>query len=184
MPPYPTVETTRLILRPFRLSDAADVQRLAGAPEVASTTLNIPHPYKDGMAEEWIARHQEQFDNGQMVHFAVTLKPQGTLIGAVGLETNARHQRAEMGYWIGVPYWGHGYCTEAARAVLRYGFEVLKLHRIFAFHIPRNPPSGRVMEKIGMKREGLLRGHVKKQDRFEDYVVYGLLREDFAFRGG
>jgi ribosomal-protein-alanine N-acetyltransferase len=184
MPPYPTLQTARLILRPFQLSDAADVQRLAGAPEVASTTLNIPHPYKDGMAEEWIARHQEQFDNGQMVHFAVTLKPQGTLTGAVGLEINARHERAEMGYWIGVPYWGNGYCTEAARAVLRYGFEVLKLHRIFASHFPRNPPSGRVMEKIGMKQEGLLRGHVKKQDRFEDYVVYGLLREDSAFQAG
>ena len=175
----PTLETERLVLRPFDLSDAPDVQRLAGAKEIASTTLNIPHPYEDGVAELWLSTHQGHFERSEMVNFAITLRESGTLIGAVGLGLNQRHERAELGYWIGVPYWNHGYCTEAARAVVAYGFEVLGLHRICASHFDRNPTSGRVMQKIGMTREGCLRHHVKKWDAFEDLVYYGILREEY-----
>ena len=140
----PTLETSRLTLRPFDLADAADVQRLAGAKEVASTTLTVPHPYEDGMAEAWIGAHQETFEKGKDVTFAITLEKNGALIGAISLNSiNREHQRAEIGYWIGVPYWNRGYCTEAARAVVRYGFEVLALERIYAHHFRRNPASGR-----------------------------------------
>jgi ribosomal-protein-alanine N-acetyltransferase len=180
----PTLETPRLVLRPFVLGDAPDVQRLAGAREVAATTLNIPHPYEEGMAEAWIGTHQERFDAGAMVTLAVTLREGGALIGAIALRFEPAHQRAEMGYWIAVPHWNQGYCTEAARAMLRYGFEERALHRIGATHLGSNPASGRVMQKIGMTYEGRLRDYVKKWGRFEDLVHYGLLRDAWEGRRG
>ncbi len=68
------------------------------------------------------------------------------LIGAIGLTLSKKYDHAEMGYWIGVPFWGKGYCTEAAKIVLQYGFEELKLNRIFAHHMTNNPASGKVMD--------------------------------------
>jgi [ribosomal protein S5]-alanine N-acetyltransferase len=84
--------------------------------------------------------------------------------------------QAELGYWIGKPYWGHGYCTEAAQAVLRYAFSDLAPVRVHASHFTRNPASGRVMQKIGMRHEGCRRQHVKKWDKTEDLEVYGILK--------
>jgi len=174
----PTLQTERLVLRPFNLSDAPEVQRLAGSRDIASTTLNIPHPYRDGIAEAWIKGHRGAFGRGESMALAVTLRVDGALVGTVSLALQEKHHRAELGYWIGVPYWGQGYCTEAAQAIVAYGFEVLGLHRICASHLARNLASGRVMQKLGMTREGCLRQHVKKWDAFEDLVCYGLLREE------
>ena len=85
----------------------------------------------------------------------------------------------EIGYWVGVPYWNHGYCTDAARAVLQYGFEVLALQRVFSHHLTRNPASGRVMRKLGMTHEGHHRRHVKKWDVFEDIDGYAILKSEW-----
>ena len=174
----PTIETDKLILRPFAISDAPEVQRLAGDEAIASTTINIPHPYEDGAAEAWISKHAERYASGDMCEFAITLRDNGALIGAIMLAVEQRHSRAELGYWIGVPYWGNGYCTEAARAMLEFGFNTLGLNRIHAVHFARNPASGRVLQKIGLRREGCFRQHVLKWDRFEDLEVYGILRDD------
>jgi RimJ/RimL family protein N-acetyltransferase len=174
-----TLTTHRLILRPFDLSDAPDVKRLAGHWAVADTTANIPHPYEDGVAEAWIGSHAEQFEQGTAIVFAITLKATGELIGAISLfSIRAAFGRGEMGYWIGVPYWSQGYCTEAAQALIRYAFDHLGMNRVFAEHMVRNPGSGRVMQKAGMTYEGTLRQHVKKWDRYEDLAVYGILRSD------
>ena len=128
----PTLETTRLTLRPFTVTDASDVQRLAGEREIASTTLNIPHPYEEGMAEQWIATHQERYEKGELVNFAIILRADQALIGAIGLQLTQQQASAELGYWIGKPFWNRGYCTEAAQAVVRYGFDVLGLNRLHA----------------------------------------------------
>jgi RimJ/RimL family protein N-acetyltransferase len=178
----PELVTERLLLRPFTLADAPTVQKLAGDRDIASVTLNIPHPYEDGMAEEWIGTHEKAFEEGKEVVFAVVLHENDALIGAVGLMINQEHERAEMGYWIGKPYWGNGYCTEAARAMLGYGFNTLGLNRIHATHLTRNPASGRVMEKIGMTSEGHLRQHVKKWDVFEDLEQYAILENEYKAR--
>ena len=175
----PSLETERLVLRPFELSDAPRVKLLAGDRDIAATTLSVPHPYEEGMAEKWIGSHQERFEKGEQVVFAITLKASGELIGAVGLILNLDHEKAELGYWIGKPYWRHGYCTEAARAVLRYGFTVLRLNRIHAYHFSHNPASGRVMQKLGMKYEGRLRQHVKRFGTFIDNELYSILRSEF-----
>jgi RimJ/RimL family protein N-acetyltransferase len=175
--PIPALRTERLVLRPFTLADAADVQRLAGAAEVADTTLNIPHPYENGMAEAWIETHWPSFERRELAVFAIT-EADGPLLGAVSLRLEPAHQRAELGYWVGVPYWGRGYATEAAVAIIRYGFELLDLHRVYATHLVRNPASGRVLLKAGMTYEGCHRQHARKQGRFEDLAGYAILRTD------
>jgi RimJ/RimL family protein N-acetyltransferase len=174
----PALTTERLLLRPFTLADAPEVKRLAGDRKIAKTTLNIPHPYEDGMAEEWISSHPEQFKTGEGVVFAITLRSDGMLVGAVGLAINQRFDRAELGYWIGASYWNQGYCTEAAKAVLLYAFEELGVNRVQATHLTRNSASRRVMQKLGMQHEGRLRQYVKKWDIYEDLEMYSILKDE------
>ena len=174
----PTLRIPRLHLRPVTLEDAPDVQRLAGDRAVADTTLSIPHPYPDGAAAAWIEKHAEGFAAGRQANFAITLREESSLVGANGLVIEAGFGRAELGYWVGRPYWGQGYATEAAGEVVRYGFDELWLGRIFATAMTRNPASIRVLEKVGMTREGTLRGHVTKWGRREDLAVLGLLADD------
>lgn len=179
MSAQPILATERLVLRPFTLSDAPEQARLAGAREVAAMTLRIPHPYALSDAETWLATHAGAWERGESAYFAVTLKDNGTLVGTVGLEVNAEHARAELGFWAGVPYWGRGYTTEAARAVVGFAFRTLGLNRVYAYSSTRNPASARVQEKIGLRREGLLRGHIRKWGEFHDDVVMGVLREEW-----
>ena len=178
----PILETERLLLRPFQLSDASDVQRLAGNWAIADTTMNVPHPYEDGMAEAWISTHQPRFEAGELAVFAITFKADRELVGAVGLQVDRSFDRANLGYWIGEPFWGLGYCTEAATSIVEYGFAELKLQRMYAQHFARNPASGRVLQKIGMSKEGTARQHIKKWGKFEDLVLYGLLRNEWVAR--
>ena len=175
----PTLRTERLTLRPLTVTDAKRVQLLAGAREIARTTLNIPHPYEDGMAEKWIATHQDRFEQNKGLDLAVVLSEEHLLIGCVGFGSiSMEHARAEIGYWIGHEWWNKGYCTEAAGEIVRFGFEQLGLNRIFGHHLTRNPASGRVMRTIGMTHEGTLREQIKKWDKFEDLECYGILSKD------
>lgn len=175
----PTLQTQRLILRPFTLADAPDVQRLAGDRAIAATTLLIPHPYEDGMAEEWIKSHPGAFQERTGICFAIALQETGELCGAIGLRIRKINRNAELGYWVGKPYWGRGYCTEAAQELLQYGFKVLELHRIYSSHFSNNPASGRVMQKIGMSYEGCLREHTWKWGKFENVELYAILKSDW-----
>ncbi|MCE0521370.1 MAG: GNAT family N-acetyltransferase [Methylacidiphilales bacterium] len=173
--PQPTLETERLFLRPLALSDAKELQSLAGDFTIADTTLNIAHPYPDGLAEEWISTHPAKYEQEESATFAITLKDGGNLIGVVGLISTKRFRRGELGYWITKQFWNQGYATEAARSVVQFGFSQLVLHKIEATHLSRNPASGKVMKKLGFVQEGILRDHIIKWDRFEDLVTYGLI---------
>lgn len=101
MEAQPILITSRLTLRPFSLADAARVQKLAGDERVSEMTINIPHPYEDGMAENWISTHAESFYNGERIVYAVTLSQTSELIGAIGL-TQLTKADGNLGYWIGV----------------------------------------------------------------------------------
>src|ERR1700734_4189924 len=158
----PEIETTRLKFRPYTEADIPELVRLIGAREVAAMTLRIPHPYTEQHARDFIAKTRRDDE----IRVAVVLASNGSLCGGVGLKLAAEHQRAELGYWIGVPYWGNGYATEAARAMLRYGFETVKLHRILATHVKHNPASGKILVKLGMRHEGSMREHSFKWGEF------------------
>ncbi len=179
----PRIVTDRLVLRPLRKADAPALARAISDRRVIATTLAIPFPYTLKDADEWIARQAEGLRTGKMVNFAVTLRTDGTLIGGIGFSSvSSAHRRAEIGYWIASRFWNQGYCTEAGRAALGYAFRVLKLQRVYATHFPRNPASGRVMQKVGMKREGFLRRHVCRRGRYEDLVSYAILASEFGRR--
>jgi RimJ/RimL family protein N-acetyltransferase len=169
----------RVALRFFRSSDADRLQKLAGDRAVAENRRSIPHPYPDGLAQQWIASLKEPMSRGNLVSFAVVIHSTKELIGNVSLRIEQEFERGILSYWIGAPYWGNGYCTEATRMAVRYGFEVLDLNRIYAWHLPDNPASGRVLEKLGMQLEGRQRQHRIKNGEFTDLILYGVLREDW-----
>ena len=173
--PHPSLHTDRLVLRPYVLSDVSDLVRLAGAREVAATTLRIPHPYCEEDAVGFINTFAVEAEMGTSARFAITLRDDGQLCGGVGLHIDKDHQHAELGYWIGVPYWGRGYATEAVRTVVRYGFETLKLRRIYASCFAHNQTSTRVLQKIGMQYEGCQRSHISKWGKFYDLDLYGMV---------
>jgi len=175
----PIIETERLRLRPFHGRDAPDVQRLAGDPDVSATALHLPFPFEVEMAENWISTHDDQFALGRLAAFGVTLLHTGELVGAAGLMQDPEHRRASLGYWIGKPHWGHGYATEAAGAVVAFGFREWGLRRIHADHLARNPASGNVLRKLGMRPEGVLREHVVHRGEIEDLALFGLMRSEW-----
>jgi RimJ/RimL family protein N-acetyltransferase len=178
-----TLATARLVLRPFAPADAMALQRQVSDRDVAATTFSIPHPYPDGGAFTWIEKQAQETARGESIVFAVTAVPHG-LVGAVGLHhIEAAHAKAELGYWVGKSHWRQGYATEAAEAVVRYGFEQLHLERIHARFMTHNPASGRVLEKLGFMREGILRRELFRFGEFIDCELWSLLREEFAARG-
>jgi len=178
MDEIPKLETARLTLRPYSEADIAELVPLIGTREVAATTLRIPHPYTEQDARTFLGLVQP----GRL-WLAITLRRDGRQIGGIGLTIDEKHQHAELGYWLGVPYWGKGYATEAAREMLRHGFEDLQLHRIFASHFKHNPASGNVLKKLGMRREGCQREHLRKWDQFVDSELYGILRREWVQDG-
>lgn len=141
-------------------------------------TLTVPHPYGPGLAEAWIDGHEEAWRRGERLPMAI-VHADDELVGAVGLHINLDHRRAELGYWVGVPFWNRGYATDASRTLMHYAFHVLGLHRIVAHHFVRNPASGRVLTRAGMSHEGHLREHIFTSGRFEDLECYGVLRGEW-----
>jgi ribosomal-protein-alanine N-acetyltransferase len=176
-----TLETDRLILRPPRMTDVDAIVEQVNNPKIARNTLSIPHPYNHEMALEFLENvtgDNWHKDEGHRP-FILIRKTDETLIGICGMGVPGRAGRTEIGYWIGEAYWGNGYATEAARAVVRYGFEVLNAHRIQATYFTWNPASRRVMEKIGMQYEGILRGYVVKDGEAIDVGMCAITRPDW-----
>ena len=174
----PTLETKRLTLRAFTLEDAPCVAELAGDKRISDSTLLIPYPYTLEDAIGWIETHPERAIRGEGYSFALTLKT-GELMGGFGLSTNLEHARAEIGYWLGLPYWNGGYTTEAARAILNWGFENLALERIQAHVFAGNTGSIRVQEKLGMTLEGRMKKYYRKDGAFLDVELRSVLLEDW-----
>lgn len=172
-------ETNRLVLREIQLEDAPLVEKYASDDQLAKTTLNVPSPYPKGSAINYLTHTIESQKAGKLRILAVILKETNALIGLMSIGINITFQRGELGYWIGRPYWGKGYGTEAARKILEIGFNELKLNKVFAKAFLSNPGSYRIMEKIGLKQEGMLKEHVYRFNAFHDIVVYGMTVKDF-----
>ena len=172
-----TITTNRLVLRLFQKSDAVAVTKLCNNYNIYKNTLYLPFPYSIQDALSWIDNHIENFNSNKSFEFAVTDKITGELFGAIALSNNQKFNNGEIAYWIGEEFWGCGYATEAAQAILRFAFDEKQYHKVFARYFNSNPASGRVIQKIGMKKEGILIDHVKKENRYEDLVYYGIINE-------
>src|SRR5690625_6681444 len=154
------------MLRKITQTDADINDELAGDNDVAKTTMNIPHPYPQGGAVDFIERILLAEVDGKSVTYAIVKKRTNQLIGIIGINLTPTHKRGKLGYWIGKPYWSEGYGTEATNAIVTLGFETLYLHNIFARAITTNPGSWRIMEKVGMTHEGTLKQHETRWGQF------------------
>lgn len=176
----PVLETSRLRLRPPELPDAPAIQRSAAVREIADTMISLPHPYPDGEAERYIVQQQLEREAGDCVVFAIEQKVEGGFYGLVELRAIDReHSQGELSFWLAVEAWGQGYMSEAVQAVVQYGFENLGLNRLYAYHMLRNPASGRLLGKSGFRQEGLLRQRVRKWGKFEDVALCAILRQEW-----
>ncbi len=179
-----TITTERLILRPFTLDDADEVARMCGTGVIQKSVLSLPYPYTREDAAAWISKHDERRRSRSCYDFAVTDRETGALYGSISLMLHVKDSpTAELCYWIGEEYRNQGYATEAARAMIEYAFSELMLHRVYAGHFGSNIPSGRVMQKAGMKQEGVLRDQFFKNGRYEDEVIYGIVSMDYDTYG-
>jgi len=99
------------------------------------------------------------------------------MIGAIDLGIDSRHNKAERGYWLDAKYWNQGFATEAVKSIITFGFDELKLKRIYATHFDHNLASGRVMEKAGMQREGTLKCHTLKNGKYQNHILYAIISQ-------
>lgn len=170
----PLLTSERLVFRPFSTEDAPRVQLLLSDAEVTGSSFNMPYPYPDGAAETWIAGQAEAARNGDPT-WAICTAADEVVIGAIGLAITDRHHRADLGYWLGRPHWGTGYGTEAARRIAAYAIDDLGLSRIEAKCFTSNVASARILEKIGMEREGTLRQYLWKNGTSHDVYLYATI---------
>ncbi len=177
--------TPRLLLRELRESDILAVQSYAGDDEVVRYCSFGPNEIDDTAAFilDAIARVQDK--TRTFYTFAIESRETGCFIGCCGLgEISMPNLRGELGYVLDKPFWGHGYATEAAGALLSLAFDQLELHRVYARAAVENRASQRVLEKLGMVCEGVLRDDFFARGRWFSSVVYGILREEFEKQQG
>ena len=174
----PQLGTPRLILRKIQMSDAADIYEYSRDPQVSRHVLwEAHHSIHDSRG--YIRYIHRQYRNGDPSSWGITLRSNGKLIGTIGyMWWNETNRSAEVGYSLSRAYWNQGYMTEALREVIRFGFEEMNLNRIEAQHELTNPASGKVMEKVGMRQEGVLRSRLYNKGRFVDVALYAILRGD------
>lgn len=179
----PTLATSRLRLRPLQLGDAPVIEATAHAREIADAMISLPHPYPQDEASRYLAHVQAEREAGRSIAFAIEDWSDGAFLGIVELRAIEReHAQGELSFWLTPDVWGRGIMSEALQGVVHYAFVALGLNRLYAYHMLRNPSSGRVLEKNGFRQEGLLRQRVRKWGQFEDVVLWALLREDWQVR--
>ena len=157
-----------MTLRDFSVADADRVLELLGEDGLAMLT-----PSSLETAYAWINSHSLP-----SMYIRAVCDQSGSVVGAVGLTIQKNQRNAELSFWIGKEDWGKGLASQAAIEMVRYGFTVLRLHRIFGKHYSNNPASGRVMQKAGMMLEGRWREEAEKENQFYDLLFYSILEHE------
>ncbi len=175
----PTLDTEHLILRKMSVRDTDDMNEYARLAEVTKYLTWSPHPSRN-YTREYLEYIGSRYIAGEFYDWAVVERKSGKMIGTCGFTRFDYHSNAgEVGYVLNPAYWGNGYATEAARAVIKFGFESLLLNRISAMHIEGNSASRHVMERVGMQYEGTLRGYMLVKNQYKDICICSLLRDDY-----
>ncbi len=171
----PVLETPRLILRPFRMRDARDVFAYSSDPEVARFVLWDPHRNLSE-TRSVIRAIRRLYRQGRPSSWAIELAEEKKVIGSIGfMWISTENSSAEVGYSMSRAFWNRGIMTEALTRVLESCFRDLRLHRVEAQYDIRNPASGRVMEKCGMEREGILRDRIFNKGEYVSVAVCSVL---------
>lgn len=171
--------TERLRLRAITMDDADALTAICSDRELGRGTLSIPHPYTRERCVEFIKQQARDMETNTGFVWGIEIAETGELIGDAGLRFKWDHQSAEAGFIIGKQHWNQGYCTEALRRIIDFGFENLGLYRIEAHCMFWNTGSERVMRKAGMLEEGVLRGAILKWGHREDAHLFGITRPDW-----
>jgi len=175
-------ETERLTLREFQESDFEAIHLYASDPEVVRYLEWGPNTEEHTRSFLETQLSQQNSQPRKIYNFALVLNINGKLIGSCEISiSQPEHKQGFIGYVLNKNYWNHGYMTEAAKRITQFGFEQLKLHRICATCDPANTASYRVMEKIGMKYEGLLRQHKLVKGKWRDSFQYSILEQEATF---
>ena len=174
MPPPPPLETARLRLTPVAAADFRWLQDVMERPDVNASTLAIPTPCPPEFAAGWIAAADADNAAGKGCAYSVSAGDMGS-VGTVRLLVDPATRHGELCFFFDPIAWGQGYATEASARVLRYAFETLKLERVFALNYPDNPVAARVLEKIGMRREGIHRERPPKGGEAVDIERFEIL---------
>ena len=161
----PTLETARLVLRPFRPEDADAITELLNDPSVSATLETIPFPYDREYAVQWIPMHAQLFEAARELHLAIELRKTREFLGAVGLLSIDLGGPPQLGYWLGRRYWGNGYATEAVRELVRYARRNLGARGVAARCMVDNPASIAVLTKVGLRRAGSCQQPITKSGR-------------------
>jgi len=176
---FPTFETNRLLLRKFSMMDAEDYYQISSDPIVTSQTTWERHTSKEDSIK-YIQKVLDKYKRHEGFHWGIVYKSSGQLIGRTGLiRIDPIHNKAELGYVLSKDYWNQGIITEATSQIVKYGFSELGLNRIEAQCNVNNPGSYRVMEKLGLVMEGVLRKQLKIKGEYLDQRMYSILRSDF-----
>jgi [ribosomal protein S5]-alanine N-acetyltransferase len=176
--PIPVIETERLRLRPFTPGDEAALFALASDPEIARFVRFEAHrtPAATRAFLELVIEH---YRRGDPFAWAIVRREDDRLIGSCGfVSKDTQRTSAEIGYWLGKPYWGQGYAAEAARTLVRFGFEQMGLERVEARCFTENRAGQRVIEKLGMKLESTDRSEMIKGS-YPELRVYAIARQDW-----
>ncbi len=170
-----------MILRPYEPSDTEDIFKVVSRREIADTTVSIPHPYPRQTVEWWINFIKENMEKGNAYEFGVYKKDEPHIyIGNSGfVNISKQHNNGEIGYFISPEYWNQGYGTEACCKIVEFGFQELKLERVYGRCMTKNEGSRKIMEKAGLKYEGLAKHEVLKWDKYEDVWYFGLIRSEW-----
>jgi len=177
------LETERLVLRPLEESDEADLYPIFNDPEVTQNLL-IRHPYPRERMLPWIRERIVAYRHRERYVFAMVLRHSSEVAGICGLvAVNWEHMNAELVYWLGRPHWNKGYVTEAARSMIRFGFEDLGFERISVGCFARNSASARVIEKLGFQPEGCARHEFLKDGEYLDALHFGMISGDYLKTG-
>ena len=177
-----TIETKRLLIREFTLDDFEAVHRYATNPNVVKFMAWGPNT--EAETRNFLQSKLQSHVLKPRVSYDLAITVDGTPIGGGGLTIHdLKSDEAELGYCIDEPYWGKGFGTEFAAAMIGYGFEELLLHRVLAKCDPENHGSYRVMEKNGMTKEGHLRENLKIRGQYRDTLIYGILRHEWESTG-
>lgn len=180
--------TLRLVLRAPTEEDIPAIHEVHRHAAVADGVLSIPHPHTIADARAWLDRLRASIATADPVNrnliWLICLAETGQVVGDCGVQWNELHRRGTLGYLLHPESWGRGFATEAVRAVLDHVFEAMEptLHRVQADHFPDNPASGRVLEKLGFSREGVMRDFIFKNGRPRDVVRWAILRDEHVLR--
>jgi len=176
--PIPVLGTERLRLRPFTLDDEVAVFALASDPEIARFVRFEAHRTR-AETRTFLEFVFEHYRHGDLFAWAIVLREDGLLIGSCGFVSRAPERKsAEIGYWLGKPYWGKGYAVEAACALVRFGFDQMGLERVEAKCFLENHAGQRMIEKLGMKFEGRDRSEMIK-GAYPELRLYAVARQDW-----